>query len=161
MVSRLLQSLYFFLCLVQPILAQEPAPRFSGAAMNSNQQVTLRDYRGKVIFLDFWASWCPPCLASLPAYDHMRRSIDSREFEIIAINLDENTDNGLAFLKTHPVAYPVLADPEGRIGISYGIRTLPRSFLLDRKGRIVATYRSYKPGDEIELRQQIEALLEQ
>ena len=159
MVSKLLNTFCLILLLVQAASAEEPAPLFSGVELNTDQQISLSDYRGKVVFLDFWASWCPPCLASLPAYERMYREIGNGEFEMIAINVDENTEDGLEFLKDHPVSYPVLADPEGKIGIPYGIRGLPRSFLLDRDGRIIAIYKGFKAGDEIKLKQKIEGVL--
>jgi thiol-disulfide isomerase/thioredoxin len=149
------------LFLVLPVSAQETAPLFSGVSINTGQQIDLREYRGKIVLVDFWASWCPPCLVSLPAYDRMRRDIISDDFEIIAINVDENTEDGLEFLEDHPVAYPVLADPEGDIGIPYRIRTLPRSFLIDRDGRIITSHKSFRIGDEEKLRKQIEGLLKQ
>jgi peroxiredoxin len=158
MASRFLVLLCLFL-LVPPISAREPAPQFSGTAINTGEKIRLADYRGKVVFVDFWASWCPPCLDSLPAYERMRQEIDSDEFAIIAINVDEQTGDGLEFLEKHPVGYPVLADPEGRIGIPWGIRSLPRSFLLDRDGRIVAAHKRFRPGDEASLKRDIVELL--
>lgn len=160
MVSKFLLSLCLASLLVHSALAQQQAPAFSGVTLNTNQPIDLADYRGKVVFIDFWASWCPPCLASLPAYNQMRREIGTDEFEIIAINVDEDTEDGRLFLAEHPVDYPVLADPEGKIGIPYGIRSLPRSFLLNREGQVITSYRSYKVGDEIELKQEITALLQ-
>ena len=161
MVSDALKLLCLLLLMVQAVAAQEAAPLFTGVAVNTEQQISLADYRGKVVFLDFWASWCAPCRASLPAYEQMRQEIGTEEFEIIAINVDENTSDGLEFLAQHPVSYPVLADPNGEIGIPYGIRTLPRSFLLDRNGQIITSQKSFKAGDEIELKQEIEELLQQ
>jgi thiol-disulfide isomerase/thioredoxin len=161
MASKLLKLLCLIPLLVQTAHARDAAPLFSGVALNTGQQINLVDYRGKLVFVDFWASWCPPCLASLPAYDQMRKELGTAEFEIIAINVDEDTKDGLEFLADQPVSYPVLADPDGQIGIPYGIRTLPRSFLLDRNGRIVATYKSFKTGDEAKLKQDITGLLEE
>ena len=142
----------------------DPAPAFSGkvvsSGVNTGQVISLEDYRGKVVFLDFWASWCPPCIRSLPAYDQMRRDIGTSEFEVIAVNVDADSEQGLEFLRRHPVSYPVLLDPSGDIGIPYGLRTLPRSFILDRTGRVVASYRSYSEGDEQVLKQAIRQLLQ-
>ena len=159
MACRLFPILGLTLLLTGKSLAQQPAPAFSGIDMLSGQTVSLESYRGKVVFIDFWASWCPPCLLSMPAYDKLRSQLGTKQFEIIAINVDEATGDGLDFLIDNPVSYPVLADPEGEIGIPYGIRSLPVSFLLDKSGMIVRTYRGYQPGDELKIQEDILSLL--
>ncbi len=143
----------------QALLAQDPAPLFSGEEMRSGETISLADYRGKVVFLDFWASWCPPCLVSLPAYEELWLELQDEPFVLIAINVDEDTGDGMEFLLNTPVTYPMVADPSGDIGIPYGIRSLPVSYLIDREGNIVRRYRGFEPGDEIDIRRDIEALL--
>jgi thiol-disulfide isomerase/thioredoxin len=160
MVSKSTALIYLLLVLLaQPLAAQQTAPPFSGVEVKSGETISLADYLGKVVFLDFWASWCVPCLSSLPAYEEMRKEIGTAEFELIAVNVDEFSEDGLAFLGEHPVSYPVLLDPDGEIGIPYQIRTLPHSFLIDRDGRIVASYRSFKKGDEARIKKEVEHLI--
>ncbi|NKB32383.1 MAG: redoxin domain-containing protein [Pseudomonadales bacterium] len=142
------------------VYGQEYALDFEGPSIYGDGSThKLSDYRGKVVFIDFWASWCPPCLLSLPAYDEMYQEIGNDNFEFIAINVDEDTEDGLYFLEDHPVTYPVLADPEGDIGIPYRIRSLPVSYLIDQEGRIIESYRSYSLGDEAEIKEQILSLI--
>lgn len=157
----------FALCLLfMPVLsfsplaaAAEKAPMLEGNEVFSGQAVRLTDYRGMVVLVDFWASWCPPCLESLPAWERLRRELHLAGFEVIAVNVDENTSDGLEFLRERPVSYPVLADPEGRIGIPWGIRTLPRYFLVDTQGNIVSDHRRFRSGDVERLRSEILELL--
>ncbi|GAB5500485.1 MAG: TlpA disulfide reductase family protein [Pseudohongiellaceae bacterium] len=139
--------------------AQEPAPDFNAIDIQSGEQVRLADYRGKVVFLDFWASWCPPCLVSLPAYQRMYEQYRSSDWALVAINVDEDTEDGLEFLVDNPVTYPVIADPRGDIGIPYNIRSLPVSYLIDQQGNIVERYRGFEPGDEEQILQEIRALI--
>ncbi|MDD9891587.1 MAG: TlpA disulfide reductase family protein [Gammaproteobacteria bacterium] len=144
------------------VYGQEYALDFEGNSIyGDGATLRLSDQRGKVVYLDFWASWCPPCLQSLPAYDQMYQEIGNEQFELIAINVDEDSEDGLFFLEDYPVSYPVLADPEGDIGIPYGLRSLPVSYLIDQEGRIIESYRSYSPGDEVELKQKILELINQ
>ena len=155
MASRLLFVFVLVLGAIQAAAAAETAPPIEGVDMLNGKPVSLAAERGKVVFVDFWASWCPPCLASLPAYEQLYREIGGADFEIIAVNVDEDTADGLQFLEQHPVSYPVVADPKGEIGVPWNIRSLPRSFLLNREGEIVAVYKRFKPGDEQEVRQDV------
>lgn len=151
--------LTLLLLLADPLSAQELAPDFKGIDMQTGETVQLSDYRGRVVFLDFWASWCPPCLVSLPAYQRMYEEFGSADWMLIAINVDEDTEDGLIFLEDNPISYPSIADPEGEIGIPYNIRSLPVSFLIDQRGVIAQRHRGFKPGDENQIWQAIQTLL--
>lgn len=161
MASRLPGLFLLLLALLTTAEARESAPGFVGYDLQTGDQVSLADYRGKIVLVDFWASWCPPCLESLPAWEKLRKKMGPGDFEVIAINVDEDTDDGLRFLRDQLVSYPVLADPKGEIGKPYGVRSLPRYFVVDREGHIVSVYRRFKTGDEVRLEQEISALLEQ
>ena len=158
MASRLIALLLTAFILV-PAWAAEPALPFSGTDVKSGDTISLENYRGKVVLLDFWASWCPPCLESLPAYERIRQDLGAEVFEVIAINVDENTQDGLQFLEQRPVSYPVLADPTGEIGKPYNVRTLPRAFLIDQEGNTIKIYKRFRSGDEDRMKKDIEALL--
>ena len=160
MTSRL-NRLFLFATLFfsQSIYTTEIAPLFSGFDVNSGQEIALEDYRGKVVLLDFWASWCAPCLASLPAYDALRAELGTEDFDVVSVNVDANPQDAVDFLSERPVSFPVIIDPESEIGISYNIRTLPRAFLLNQSGEIVISYSSYKEEDKKTLRRQIIELI--
>ena len=148
--------------LVSPVLfANDIAPPFSGYDLNSGQELGLEDYRGKVVLLDFWASWCAPCLASLPAYDALRTELGTDDFDVLSVNVDANPQDALDFLEKRPVSFAVIADPESEIGVPYKVRTLPRAFLLNQNGEIVMSFSSYKEEDKDTLRQQIIELISQ
>jgi len=139
--------------------AQDLAPGFSGIDLQTGDQINLADYRGRVVYLDFWASWCLPCLVSLPAYQQLHADHQSDDWIIVAVNVDEDTRDGLDFLEGVSVTYPVIADTEGEIGIPYGIRSLPVSFLIDQQGMIVRRYRGFESGDEVEIFADIQELV--
>ncbi|MDX1555474.1 MAG: TlpA disulfide reductase family protein [Xanthomonadales bacterium] len=159
MASRLAQIGSLSMLWMASLLAEDRAPLFEGKELRTGETIRLEDYRGHIVLVDFWASWCPPCLESLPAYDRLYRAFRERGFVVVAVNVDEKTSDGLDFLQRHPVTYPVIADPVGDIGIPYGIRTLPRSFILDREGRIIESHRSFSDGDEATLRARISELV--
>lgn len=131
-------------------------PVLGGAA-----EVSLADVRGKVVYLDFWASWCGPCRKAIPLYETMYREIGTEHFEILAINLDENEQDALEFLEQRQITYPVLLDPAGATALDWGVRVMPTSFLLDREGRIVREFPGFETSHFAEIRHEIETLLAQ
>jgi len=96
----------------------------------------LADYKGKVVLVNFWATWCEPCRAEMPSMDRLRSSLKGRPFEVLAINLAEPLSRIEKFTAAVPVNFPLLRDRDGSVGKSWRARLLPASFLIGRDGRI-------------------------
>jgi peroxiredoxin len=136
-----------------------PAPDFHLPRFDSGQSVGLADFRGKVVLVDFWASWCSPCRQSLPLYAKLRDNYAAADFAIIAIGLDEDVADGKAFLAEHPIAYTTLQNPQGDIAKAFDLKGMPSSYLLDRQGIVRARHVGFTPADIAALKKEIDALV--
>jgi peroxiredoxin len=96
----------------------------------------LADYRGKVVLVNFWATWCEPCRAEMPSMDRLRRSLAGQPFEVLAVNLAEPLSRIERFAGETPLGFPLLRDRDGMVGKAWGARVLPASYLVGRDGRI-------------------------
>ena len=123
--------------------------------------ISLSDYKGQVVYLDFWASWCKPCVASFPKLEALQQKYGNHGFTVLAINLDENKANALAFLQKHPVTYPVLYDKDAKVAESYQVAAMPSSYFIDKKGNIRLSHRGFVPGDEVKIEKAIQFLLKE
>jgi len=160
-VKTLKLLIFFFWSSTSLALSQgDEAPAFSLPLLGDSVSVELNKLRGKVIYLDFWASWCGPCRISLPQIDELQRSLGSDKFEVLAINLDEKPDNAIRFLKRFPVSYTVLSDPTGKVAEAYQLPGMPSSFIIDQSGRISMSHTGFKKGDIKQIRNHIEKLLD-
>jgi peroxiredoxin len=139
--------------------AGDRAPAFSAPSLTGDGTVELSRYRGKIVYLDFWASWCAPCLTAIPEIEAMRSEFPAQDFQIIAVNLDQAKKKALRFLAKNPVGYPSASDPKGRLPGQYGVETMPTSYLIDRDGVIRYVHRGFQRGDSAKLREEIRALL--
>lgn len=137
----------------------DKAPAFKLPQLTQKGQRSLADYRGKVVYLDFWASWCGPCRKSLPLLNNLRKELKGKPFEVVAINLDEEVKDARGFLKEFPVSYPTLHDVKGKTPSQYGLQGMPTSYLIDKKGRIQAVHTGFKPSDMKKIRAEVKALL--
>lgn len=109
---------------------------------------SIADYKGKLIYLDFWASWCGPCRQSFPFLKNIRNKYADQGFEVVAVNVDSELKSALTFLKKHPVDYPVLLDPKGTMASAYSVHGLPTAYIIDRKGAIVYEHLGFKEKDK-------------
>ena len=119
------------------------------------------DYKGKVLLLDFWASWCIPCRASFPALDAMYQRDQARGLEVLAVNVDESRKNADAFLAGRPHHMPIVFDPKGEAPQAFAISGMPSSILIDRTGHIRFTHVGYSMKIWDNYRKEVELLLEE
>lgn len=114
-----------------------PAPDFSLKDLQG-QHRRLSEFRGKVVFLNIWATWCPPCRLEMPSMEHLYRRLKDRDFVMLAVSEDE--DGVLTvqkFVDQMGITFPVLVDPEGVVPGRYGVTGYPETFIIDREGRVI------------------------
>ncbi|MET3699385.1 peroxiredoxin [Bacillus oleivorans] len=116
----------------------EYATDFELASLDGNQ-IKLSDLKGKIVILNFWATWCPPCKAEMPHLQNFYEDHKNNDIEILAVNLT-NLDDGeevvKSFVTDYGLTFPVLLDTEGDVGMTYETFTIPTSYILDQEGRI-------------------------
>ena len=118
-----------------PAAPQRSLPLLQGAGTR-----TIADYRGRVVVLNFWASWCQPCRAEAPMLESAQRELGSAG-TVLGITYRDTSPDSLAFLRQYKLTYPNLRDVDGRLADSYGTKALPETFVIDRNSRIVQVSR--------------------
>lgn len=110
------------------------APDFKVQTMDG-EEVNLSDYKGKKVFLNFWATWCPPCKAEMP---HMQAFYEEQpeEVEILAVNLEESTEKAADFAKQYELTFPILMDADGTVAETYEVYTIPTTYVLNEDGTV-------------------------
>ncbi len=115
----------------------DPAPSFDLPAFSERDEADNRvEFQGKIVLVNFWASWCKPCKEELPALERLYQKYQERGFEVVGINIDKEEKHVARFLSRHPVTFSVLLDPDASVIAAYHARAMPTSFLIDRKGTI-------------------------
>ena len=136
------------------------APSFA-LPSRAGDTVSLDQLKGKVVMLNFWASWCGPCRQEMPLLDQMHKRYSSLGFTLIGVNVEANTKDAERWLKDTPVSFPVLFDRDSKVSKLYDVSAMPSTVFIDRKGNLRYLHRGYKAGDESEYLNQIRALLKE
>ena len=135
------------------------APEFTVPGLTEGP-IALRDLRGQVVFLNFWATWCPPCKQEMPSMERLYRRYKDRGFTVLAVSIDTADATTVAhFVKHLSLTFPIGLDPKMDIANRYTVRGLPSSFLLDRNGTMVAVAMGPREWDGTAARAVIESLL--
>jgi len=139
----------------------EAVPVCNASLKTPAQKLDLTKYRNKVLFVDFWATWCPPCKQSMPFLNALRNELNEKGFEIIAINVDEDFQDAVEFLQQFPVDYPVAYDSLVDCPAKYDVKAMPSSYFIDRQGKVRFVHLGFRRADESEIRARVLSLLEE
>lgn len=136
-----------------------PAPNFTLEARDGGQ-VSLAALKGKVVMVNFWATWCVPCRQEMPHLQALYERYNSLGFELLAVNVEKNkAEEVRKWLEETPVTFPVLFDPNNQVTKLYKVQTMPSTVLVARDGTMRFIHHGYKPGYEGEYQTQVRALL--
>ena len=142
-----------FAVLILGVMAVVPAASPEGDPLG------LDLLKGKVVYVDFWASWCAPCRESFPWMNRMQSELGHDGLVIIAVNVDRERADAEQFLRSHAAQFRIVYDPQGRLPERFGVRGMPTSFLIDRNGRIQSRHEGFFIKDRDALAQQVRTLV--
>ncbi|MBR7799307.1 TlpA family protein disulfide reductase [Undibacterium fentianense] len=133
------------------------APDFS--LPSQSKQIKLSDYRGKVVYLDFWASWCAPCKKSFPWMNALEAKNAAKGLRVIAINVDAKTEDSQIFLNKVPAQFAIAFDNKGLTATQYQVAAMPSSVLIDKDGKIIAIHKGFNEESAKTIEAEIDAAL--
>ena len=135
-----------------------PAPQFTLAA-KGGRDVSLAQYKGQVVMLNFWASWCGPCRQEMPLLESIYKKYNKLGFTMLGVNVEPDSNAANEWLKQTPVSFPILYDKESKVSKAYDVATMPSTVIIDRSGKVRMLHRGYKPGDENDYMNSIRELI--
>jgi len=143
---------------VAPLATGAPAPAFQ-LDSSDGKAVDLGSLRGKVVMINFWASWCGPCREEMPILEKLHAKYKPMGFTMIGVNVEPDSAEAAKWLKATPVTFPILFDTKSEVSKLYAVQSMPSTVIIDRKGNLRWLHRGYKAGDENEYLNQIRALV--
>ena len=135
-------------------------PNFDLASIYEDQpNISLSNLEGKTLYIDFWASWCAPCITSLPEYNELYKKYNQDGLEVIAINVDNPIEDGLDFLLDTPLDFLIPQDPEGDAAELFGVIGMPSSYLISPDGNVELVHMGFRNGDIDLIEEEIKKVL--
>ncbi|WP_455212267.1 TlpA family protein disulfide reductase [Kaarinaea lacus] len=160
--TRILVSLFLislFTTVVAPRTIAAEAPAFQ--LPTDTNSISLGKLKGKVVYLDFWASWCTPCRKSFPWMNEMQSKYKDKGLVVVAVNLDKSKEKANDFLKDFNYNFVIAYDTEGKTAENYKVMGMPSSYFIDRKGQLQLTHIGFRESDTDKLEVKIRELLKQ
>jgi thiol-disulfide isomerase/thioredoxin len=125
--------------MIVPVEGKVKAKEISVAALDSGKTVNLSDMEGKVVFLNFWATWCGPCRMEVQDIEQLHQTLSDEEFAVMAVDIQEKADRVKGFMQTENLTFPVYLDSDGSAALEYRVSGIPTTFIIDPEGYIVGT----------------------
>lgn len=147
------------ICFSLTSFAAQKAPDFKLGVNKSGQEVTLASFKGKTVYLDFWASWCIPCKDSFPWMNKMQQTYRDQGLVVVAVNLDEDRAAAKDFLNKIPGNFSIIYDPKGEIATKYQVEVMPTSYIIDKNGNLVSRKLGFKLKDRSKMEQSLKQAL--
>jgi thiol-disulfide isomerase/thioredoxin len=138
--------------------ATGPAAEFE-LQSRAGEAVALSRFKGQVVLINFWATWCGPCRKEMPLLEQIQKKYAPLGFTMLGVNVEEDTRLMEAFLKDVPVTFPILLDPANGVSKLYNVSAMPSTVIVDRKGNVRFIHQGYKTGDESKYQDLIRQLI--
>jgi len=136
-----------------------PAPNCALTSLDNTQHYQLQQFKGKVVYVDFWASWCNSCVKSFPYLNELEHELKEKGLQVLAVNMDEVREEAQTFLDKHPAHFTVAADNNAQCAKDFGVKAMPTSYLVDRNGVIRRLQLGFRSEEAKEFRGMVEQLL--
>jgi len=143
------------------LFAAAMAGSVSGASTASSEPLDLARHRGRVVIVDFWASWCKPCRQSIPWLNAMRERYGANGLTIIGVNVDAERADADRFLRDVPIEFEIVFDPRGELAKQFKVQGMPSSYVFDRTGKMVDTHVGFRDAKKDEKEAALKILLNQ
>ncbi len=138
-----------------------PAPACALRPFSEAPEVLTAQLIGKVVVIDFWASWCGPCAKSFPFLNELVREHRDDAVHVLGVNMDEHRTDAEGFLKRHPNLFQIATDVDAQCAKAFGVKAMPSSYVIDKKGFVRAVVRGFQASDAKTIRERIEYLLKE
>lgn len=139
-------------------LTGQPAPDFA-LKSSTGQNLRLSEYRGDVVMINFWATWCGPCRQEMPLLDELYTRYERVGFNLLGVNIDDDSNRAMTMIRELGVNFPVLFDARKEVSKLYNVDAMPVTILVDREGNVRYVHQGYKPGYEQAYLDQVRSLL--
>ena len=158
MKQRIQQLALVLACSLGLAVQAQTAPDFTLKALDGNN-LRLAEQRGDIMLINFWASWCGPCIQEMPALDKLAQKYQMMGVQVWGVNVENDSSAAKAYLSKVQVAFPILFDVDNSVSKDYRVEAMPTTVILDKDGKVRTVHRGYKPGYEKKYEDDIKTLL--